>query len=101
MTQFIRMKAVFVGSAVTSTKEPALRFSVSHHRGFQFPITAVHRAGRHGGRPTHADDLAGSEGGWGVPVQHIRQAGELDGGESSNRAEGWKSTKHGLAAAAA
>lgn len=44
------------------------------------------RLGRDGGGSPDADDLAGSEGGWGVPVQPVRQAGEL-GGEWSNRTE--------------
>lgn len=44
------------------------------------------RVGRDGSGPPHADDLAGSEGGWGVPVQPVREAGEL-GGEWSNSAE--------------
>lgn len=49
-------------------------------------LTVGCRVGRDGGGPPDADDLAGSEGGWGVPVQPGRQAGEL-GGEWSNRAE--------------
>lgn len=56
-------------------------------------LTVFGIAGRHGGRPPHADDLAGSEGGRGVPFQHIRQTGEAGGGELSNRAEAVKSTK--------
>lgn len=84
MTQFIRMKAVFFRSTVTSSQKP--RDAVSR---FPLPprLTVFRRTGRHGGRPTHADDLAGSEGGWGVPVQHIRQTGELGVGELSNKAE--------------
>ena len=50
-------------------------------------LTGPCRAGRDGGGPPDADDLAGPEGGWGVPVQPVRQAGELLGGEWSNRAE--------------
>lgn len=58
-------------------------------RGFastSLRLTVLRRAGRDGGGAPDADDLAGSEGGWGVPVQPVRQAGEL-GGEWSNRAE--------------
>lgn len=44
------------------------------------------RVGRDGSGPPDADDLAGPEGGWGVPVQPVCEAGEL-GGEWSNRAE--------------
>lgn len=49
-------------------------------------LTGPRRAGHDGGGPPYADDLVGSEGGWGVPVQPVRQAGEL-GVERSNRAE--------------
>lgn len=49
-------------------------------------LRAPCRFGRDGGGPPDADDLAGSERGWGVPVQPVREAGEL-GGEWSNRAE--------------
>ena len=40
-------------------------------------IAVGFKIGRDGSGPTHADDLAGSEGGWGVPVQPRGQAGEL------------------------
>lgn len=40
-------------------------------------LTGPRRAGHDGGGPPYADDLVGSEGGWGVPVQPVRQAGEL------------------------
>lgn len=84
MTQFIRMKAVFFRSIFTSSQKA--RDAVS---SFPLPprLTVFRLTGRNGGRPTHADDLAGSEGGWGVPVQHIRQTGELGGGKLSNKAE--------------
>lgn len=49
-------------------------------------LIAAPKAGRHGSGPPNADDLAGSKRGWGVPVQPVRQAGEL-GGEWSNSAE--------------
>lgn len=47
-----------------------------------FPLTSNRSSGsfstgRDGGGPPDADDLAGSEGGWGVPVQPVRQTGEL------------------------
>lgn len=51
-----------------------------------YGLTAPCRFGRDGGGPPDADDLVGSERGWGVPVQPVREAGEL-GGEWSNRAE--------------
>lgn len=43
-------------------------------------LTGPRRAGQDGGGPPYADDLAGPEGGWGVPVQRVRQAGEHQGG---------------------
>lgn len=49
-------------------------------------LTGPRRAGHNGGGPPYADDMVGSEGGWGVPVQPVRQAGEL-GVEGSNRVE--------------
>lgn len=49
-------------------------------------LTGPRRAGQDGGGPPYADDMVGSEGGWGVPVQPVGQAGEL-GVERSNRAE--------------
>lgn len=40
-------------------------------------LTAPCRFGRDGGGPPDADDLAGSERGWGVPVQPVREAVHL------------------------
>lgn len=78
MTQLFGEK-LSPGKPLTSTKLPTGLLT-------PYRLTVPCGAGRDGGGPPDADDLARSEGGWGVPVQPVREAGEL-GGEWSNRAE--------------